>query len=254
MKLPGLIVLVAFAGCASGPPARVPEPVSSAELDTVGSARIFFGHQSVGRDLITGLADVAPELRVSSRDPLRAADGGMLTDAALGRNGDPTSKDRAFLEVVAGLDPGDLAFYKYCFLDMGPETDPDSLFAAYARTLDRASASGVRVLAVTMPLTTIEPAWKRGIKTLLGRPTDLALDRKRLQFNELVRARYPETARFDLARAESTLEDGSRSLHGAVEVLDGPYTDDGAHLNSRGRQHVAALFVRALARALAADS
>jgi hypothetical protein len=116
-----LLILLA-GGCSSGeapsPELTVDESLSVAERSTVQSARIFFGHQSVGRDLLAGIAEVAPELRVVATDEPGNIEGPAFIEASIGSNGDPRSKDRAFLEVVAKLNPGDVALYKYCFADM----------------------------------------------------------------------------------------------------------------------------------------
>ena len=56
----------------------------------------------------------------------------------------------------------------------------------------------------------------------------------------------------DLARIESTRLDGTRNTQefggATIETMPREFTSDGAHLNERGRRHVAAGFVDALTR------
>lgn len=248
--------MILACGEAGIPADRAVEP-SPSEVATLGSTRIFFGHQSVGRNVLSGIAEVAPSLRVIRADDPAALEEGGLVEASIGRNGDPASKDRAFLEATARLGPGDVALYKYCYVDMSPDSDPDSLAARYERTLAEVATRGVRTVAVTMPLTTVAPAWKRWLKQALGRPTDRELNALRQRFNDHLR-RGGDRPLVDLARLEATGPDGkvrSVTVEGqTVEVLVEAYTDDGSHLNARGRRHVASHFLRALAHALSADS
>lgn len=243
----GLLILVA--GCDSGDSGPPPFFVEAVDPGPLPELRIFFGHQSVGRDLLTGIAAVAPGLRIVPIDGV-AVEGGVLIETSVGQNQHPETKDRAFLDALSRTGPLDLALYKYCYIDVDPQTDPDRLFDAYARTLDEARARGVRTVPVTLPLTTVEPNWKRWIKGALGRPTQAGLNARRMRFNERLRAHFAEQPIVDLARMESTREDGSRCLmqlnHEPVEYLEPGFTYDGAHLNERGRRHVAAAFVLAL--------
>ena len=250
-----LIVLLAT-GCDSREPAPPPTQQTGGTIvigeTTLLSTRIFFGHQSVGRDILAGISGLAPELPITNA--AAGVDGPALIEANIGENGDAGSKDRAFLEAVRALDPGQVAIYKYCYVDMSADTDPDALFADYQGTLTVASATGVRAIPVTMPITTVAPSWKRGIKQLLGKPTDLELNARRQHFNELLREAYADGPLIDLARFEATREDGSirtAPFNGQpVEVLVAAYTDDGAHLNSRGRRWVAARFLESLSNAI----
>jgi hypothetical protein len=244
MRIFRLVVLVLFLGCSSDP---APKPGVVQMSPSLGSSRFFFGHQSVGRDVIAGLQEISPGLRVMQMNQVDSTVSGALLESNLGHNGNPASKDEAFLEAIAGLGPGDVAFYKYCYVDMSPNTEPAALFARYSATLDSADRTGIHTIAMTMPITSLAPAWKRWVKRGLGRVTELELNSKRQLFNDMVRDRYEAHVLIDIARLESTLEDGTRiaaSVEGrSIEVLPSDYTDDGAHLNERGRRHVARGFI-----------
>lgn len=243
-----MLVGCGIAGRATDP--DVVREIAAADRESLRSARILFGHQSVGDDILAGLTLLAPGLPIVTPADSAAQGSGVLIGAHLGHNGDPAAKDAAFLELVAGLRAGDVALYKYCYADMLAETDPDALCAAYLGTLDSAAARGVRTVAVTMPLTAAAPAWKRLAKQWLGRVTDVELNRKRQRFNEQLR-RFPRGhPLIDLARMEATAHDGCPHRPG-LEVLRPEFSRDGAHLNERGRERVAASFATRLASVVA---
>jgi hypothetical protein len=179
--------------------------------------------------------------------------------APIGRNYDPPSKDAAFLAAVGSADAPDIALYKFCFVDVGAETDPDSLFAEYVRTVDRAMTThpALTVVHVTLPLTTGMPPgpFKALVKRALGRSPTVEAENnvKRNRYNDLLRARYAGRAPiFDLARIESTRPDGSRAYftRGAdtIFTLAPELTTDGGHLNPMAQRLAAEQFLVLLAR------
>ena len=103
-----------------------------------------------------------------------------------------------------------------------------------------------------MPITAVEPAWKRVVKRMLGRVTELELNARRQTFNDRLRGRFGPNSLLDVARIESTRPDGTRCRHEVggiqIETLPREFTHDGAHLNERGRRHVAAGFLAAATR------
>ena len=162
MRFLGLVLLVT--GC--GPGDSEPPPPTAVTID--------------------GIRTNAPDLAITAIDATPDR-GGALIEASIGQNQHPGTKDRGFLEALAGLEAIDLALYKYCYVDVGPDTDPEELFRNYAETIARAP---VRTVPVTLPLTTLEPGWKRWFKQLAGRPTQAAINAKRMRFNELIREEY----------------------------------------------------------------
>lgn len=231
----------------------IPSP-SPEDLRVVAGERIFFGHQSVGRNVLAGMAQFSGEIRIVSGVPPDRVDGPALMEAAVGRNGEPATKDRDFLTDIQHMNrPGEIAMYKYCFTDISASSDPVAVFGQYRETLRMAEAlhSGLRVIPMTMPITTAESGWKRLAKSLLGKTTDLELNRRRMRFNELLRREFSERPILDVARYESTYPDGSRHVRTMdgeqVEILADEYTTDGSHLNEAGRRWVAARFIAELA-------
>lgn len=223
--------------------------VDEAQWRRLASRKIFFGHQSVGDDILRGIRELdASSSRgflniVSSDDPASVA-GPALVEWHIGRNGDPASKDAAFRQILdKGFgQQGGVAIYKYCFVDLGCGVQPEALFRAYrenARSLlDR--YPNLVLVHTTIPLTTVEPGWKAWAKRRLRRPVERDTAAERHHFNQLLRAEYSESQPiFDLAAAESMRPDGGREyfLMGGekVDTLVPAYTYDGGHLNGAGQ-------------------
>ncbi|HKG90624.1 MAG TPA: hypothetical protein VKA84_01960 [Gemmatimonadaceae bacterium] len=229
----------------------------------VATKKIYFGHQSVGGNILDGVRELmaaegaAVRLNIVHGDDPSAVQGPALVESFVGENGDPESKGAAF---AAALDrgmgaAGGVALYKHCYLDVGPGTDVRQMFERYrARTAElRAKYPGLVLAHVTVPLTTAdESPVKRLLKTVLRKPTVVEVNAKRNAFNALLRGAYAgREPLFDLAAIESTRPDGSRSYvtlgADTVYTLVPEYTDDGGHLNAAGRRAAATRFVEFLA-------
>ena len=237
-------------------------PPSPEAWREIASRTVLFGHQSVGRNILDGVrelmaeSDDAPLRLVTGADPSRA-DGPVLVEFAVGENGDPGSKAVDFAAAVdrfAGTEKL-VALYKHCYLDVTPETDPDAMFRAYAEGADELLRRhpGLTLVHVTLPLTTVESAPERLVRSLLGRTTRLELNAKRTRFNRLLRERYAGRAPvFDLAAIESTQPDGRprfvEQRGDTVYALAEAWTDDGGHLNRAGSRVAAASFLALLSR------
>ncbi|HJQ19122.1 MAG TPA: SGNH/GDSL hydrolase family protein [Gemmatimonadaceae bacterium] len=227
----------------------------------LASRKIFFAHQSVGGNVLQGVADLLQEnpglsLRiVRSADPA-AVSGPAIVETPIGENGDPSSKAAAFAASLAnglGVDRG-IALYKYCYLDFGPTSDAARIFEEYQATVQRVRAANptLTIVHVTVPLTVAESPVRHAMKRLLGRPAVRDVNAKRNEFNRLMRAAYGgKEPLFDLAAIESTRPDGSRSFEprgrDTVFTLAPDYTDDGGHLNARGRRLAATQLLQLLA-------
>jgi acetyltransferase-like isoleucine patch superfamily enzyme len=239
--------------------------ISSIHADTnwqrLKARKIFFGHQSVGANILQGVreimeADSTLSLRlVQSAEPASVS-GPALVEALVGENGDPSSKSRAFARALAdGLgESGGIALLKYCYVDVRPGSDARHIFAEYRATVDalKSRHPEISFVHVTMPLTTVESWPKRLARRALGKTTQLELNATRNAYNTLLRRTYAGTAPiFDLAAIESTHSDGSRSFitTGAdtVYTLAPEWTDDGGHLNAAARYRAARGFLNVLA-------
>jgi hypothetical protein len=223
-------------------------------LQRVASARVFFGHQSVGGNIVEGLGELQTleprlTLRVASIDDVSSLTGGYLSHARLGRNGDPRGKTDAFATVLDTQlrDRVDIAFHKYCYVDIDQGTDVRALFENYRAVMARLAQAHPHVTFVhmTVPIVKVQGGLKGLLKGWAGRELDHYADNvARERFNGLLREAYGRDHLFDLAAAESTYPDGRRervaSSGTSTFSLVPSFSSDGAHLNPRGRQMVAA--------------
>lgn len=206
--------------------------------------KVFFGHQSVGRNIIKGINAVlrgdnslrVVELTTERSEPPRG-EGGYLAHANIGKNEEPYTKIRAFDTLLRdGLGAHvEVALLKLCYVDVTSGTDVQALFETYRDTLASLARDypGVRFLHTTVPLTT----------------SQIANNVLREEYNDLVRREY-RGALFDIAALESTAPDGSRvggrdGTGRPYFELYGAYTSDGGHLNS-GAARMAAVALLAL--------
>lgn len=224
----------------------------------VSLARILFGHQSVGGNILQGLEEIAPagggipihEWDVSTTEVPRG-----ILHFRVGDNGDPVSKIHDFEErLVQGGGAGfDAAGFKFCFDDIGPETDIGALFRAYdqamARIRDRFPR--LRIYHLTVPLTTRDSKPKAVAKWILRRPSSFWLNKRREAFNHLLRSRFGDDGLlFDLAAFEAQVSPAvAKGLReGRVLYLSPRFTEDGAHLDGSGKRLIACRWLEFLAR------
>jgi len=262
------LVLVTLAACAGPPPAR---ETGSSPLDSVPPAtwaavartKIFFGHQSVGYNIVEGLQEIQatkPDIRLNiqeTRDP-QAFQDGVFAHAKLGKNRDVGTKCESFDRALRdGLgDKVDIAFFKFCYVDVEQGADTRRLFDQYAATIEEARRRYPRVMIVpmTVPLTAVPTGPRERLKTLFKRgASDFQDNRNRHELNRLIVDRYgPSGQLFDLARFESTDPDGrpvTVERDGvAVPAMFPAYTEDGGHLNAAGRRIVATNLLLLLAK------
>ena len=231
--------------------------------ESIARKRIFFGHQSVGNNIIDGLQMVAKQNQFRALNIIETRNGNditgpMLAHSKVGRNKHPDSKIEDFAKIVRGGMGKriDVALLKLCYVDIDGNTDTDALFQKYHSTLKHLQKSypQVKFIAVTVPLTTLQTGWKAWVKRILGRsPAGYRENIKRNKFNELVRKAYAKSGLlFDIAKVESTLPDGSRSTYTVNNTryyhLYSGYTQDGGHLNTVGKQSVAESLIIVLAK------
>lgn len=241
---------------------RATEALSGPARASLAEKRIFFGHQSVGENILAGLSDLAREdptlpLRLVTLDEAGLQPGGFFSHAHLGSNGDPAGKTNDFARLLDERLAGrlDVAFHKYCFVDVTASADVRSLFQHYESVMGRLRANhpGVTFVHVTVPLMRVQSGPKAIVKKAIGRaPAGYADNFRREEFNALIRGKYAgREPVFDLAAIESMTMDGR-----PVEISFGgvrgrgllePYTADGGHLNALGRRLVAHHLVAFLA-------
>ena len=233
------------------------------DLRRVRARRIFFGHQSVGVDIMKGIRDLAgatggilPAFVPGDTEALPP--GGWFADSRIGRNNYPLEKCAAFRDAVSRLGPKslDIALMKFCYADIGPGTNPADVFDAYARAVGdlRHAFPGITFVHATVPYTVRTPWWKTQAKSLFGRnDRSRGANLQRTRYNALLAERFGGEMLFDIARVESTYPDGRRESYTyegeTAFSLVGAYTTDGGHLNDTGRRLAARELLRVLAEA-----
>lgn len=223
--------------------------------------RIWFGHQSVGGNIMQGVAELAaadPRLGLTVKEGAPTDSAPAFEHSAIGRNGDPGLKTDDFVSTLEGGAARrlDIAFHKYCYVDIVDTTDVDHLFAHYREQMTKLESEYPRVtfVHVTSPLTMVQSGPRAALKKLLGQaPARYASNFKRERFNQLMRETYGPTGRlFDLAAVESTRPDGTRetiALAGRTAYALYPgYSSDGSHLNEAGRRRAAEQLLAMLAQ------
>lgn len=231
-----------------------------ADLQHIAQRKIFFGHQSVGRNLLDGVSQLSTMAGVPVH-MVEAPTAGGVVPATFGhtlvdRNGDPFQKIKSFEQAMGQQPTGlDIALVKFCYVDFTANTDVKTLFASYRATIENLKAKnpGTAFVHVTAPLTVVQGGFKGSLKRLLGRaPYETIENLRREKYNTLLREAYKgREPLFDLARIESTAPDGtavSVEWNGSIAPAMFPaYTDDGGHLNATGKLRAARELVSILA-------
>jgi len=259
ITLPFPLLVLACDGGGTAPP-RLEWPsvasVKKESWDNLAKKSIFFGHQSVGANIVEGLGEVIKQsslplhLRiVELKGPTASLEKGVFAHAYVGANENPGSKDAAFAGYVRGGlgSSADIAFFKYCYIDLVEGSDPDAVFEHYRATMANVAKAYPKVtfVHVTVPLRIVQTGWKARLKRILGKPAGGQLDNVvRSKFNARLRQEYEGKAPvFDLAAVESTYPDGHRAFFtrdGQTYLAMVPeYTPDAGHLNAEGRRRVA---------------
>ena len=245
------------------------DQVSEEEWGVLSSKRIYFGHQSVGYNIVDGIKDIMQEREQIDLNIIETTSADDFSDSVfahsrIGQNTDLSSKMEAFSQTIRqGLgEKSDIAFFKFCYVDITEKTNVEKLFASYKQTMQSLQKEfpDTVFLYATVPLRTVKSSWKTWVKKLIGKDYiwEYADNIKRNEFNKMIREEYGHTGRiFDIARAESTYPNGKREKFKFKGIeyaaLVPAYTNDGGHLNKTGRRQVAAHLLSLMAGVVAAE-
>ena len=227
--------------------------------EKLAQKKIYFGHHSVGNNILEGINDLLNEheyitLNVVKTNNLTDFDGPIFAHSSVGRNLDPNSKMEGFRDIVdSGVgEKVDIAFFKFCFVDVRRDANPRGIFSRYRALMEDLESRypNTYFLHVTVPLTSpprvTKGRLKEFVKVLIGKPKtgDMEANLKRQQYNLLLTDAYSKTGNvFDLALIESVNPSGFKSYFDKntekVSVLAPEYTDDGGHLNDQGKKTLA---------------
>ena len=228
--------------------------IPTSSWERLAHKRIFFAHQSVGFDIVAGIEDL---LKENSLPLLKITETNILSDSVepvfahcrLGKNGDPEFKCVDFARFLeeGGGNRADMAFLKFCYVDVTTRTDVNRLFTQYKEMMSSLREKYPRMIFIhfSVPVTATPNDFKGRIKRFFGLSSGEQRDNiKRNQFNEKLRKEYrTEKTLFDLAELQSTFPDGSKAFfkngNKMYPCLVPDYTNDGGHLNAKGRKRVA---------------
>ena len=217
--------------------------------------KIYFGHQSVGYNIIDGVMDWIKQYPViklnivESNEAKKNIDDGVFIHSKVGKNTDPESKINEFREV---LDHGvgekvNAAMLKFCYVDIKKDTDINSIFNVYKDEVTKIKKKypHISIIHSTVPLTQRKTGFIAFVKKLLGRDNGSIDDNiKRNEYNKLLLEEFKgKDLIFDIAKIESTYSDGTscsfKKDGKTYYSLIPDYTYDGGHLNETGRKIVA---------------
>jgi hypothetical protein len=237
------------------------QEVPASAWKNLAQKRIWFGHQSVGYNIVEGMQEVLAENShvqlniINSNQPQTIKTPGFV-HFEVGNNTDPKGKINDFFTRLGAAKTAkpDIAFFKFCYVDVASYTpDVSQLFNDYKAAMTKLSKAHPETtfIPVTVPLTT-EPGGLEGltskaknwVRTIAKGQGELSDNLARSKFNDLLRKEYAgKVPIFDLAKAESTTPDGKLQVFSQggqrYFTLVPTYTDDGGHLNSIGRKVVA---------------
>lgn len=213
-------------------------------LNEARNLRVYFGHQSVGANLLEGLEALGRQLPVRYRLVIRAQPSrfnpvalfegdaasplrrGGIEHFMVGRNGDPAGKLRDFAQRMNSRGhQADIAMMKFCYVDtQDANANAARLFASYRDGMEQLQESypNLRLIWWTVPLT-------RGDNHF------------RTEYNRLVRsyAASKGVPLFDIADIESHDPGGHEITESGEPALYTGYTQDGGHLTREGELRAA---------------
>ena len=219
----------------------------------LSSRKIIFGHQSVGKNILSGLNQLEAETGIKlniieSRDFSRIKEPSLI-HFRVGVNRDAVSKINDFKSIIEDVskDSGSIAFFKFCYVDIREDDDIDSIFKYYKENMLylKEKHPGTRLILFTVPLKALQKGPKALVKKMLMMPVGGVMDNiKRARFNEMMLEELQdEFPIFDIAKVESTLPDGTpfafKRKGKQYPCMPGIYTYDGGHLNKLGEKVVA---------------
>jgi lysophospholipase L1-like esterase len=233
------------------------------DLRVIGQERIFFGHQSVGANILDGLKTIINENSKKNLNFLYLTDSlhisqNYFIDGFIGENLNPKSKFNDYVRIVEKLNHANLsvALMKLCYIDITQQSNVDQIFDEYVSAIEylKQKYPSIIFVHVTVPLTTEADLARRIYRSFRGRTIDYVADNgARESYNEKLRKHFASEPIFDLALFESTHPNGSRegsqAPSGAYYNLVKEYASDEGHLNEYGRKIVARELLRTIAQA-----
>jgi hypothetical protein len=224
---------------------------NSDEVAGLAKVKAYFGHQSVGQNIVDGMLDLQkryPELVWRVLDSTEGAPlgTGYMVHSRIGKNSNPISKLNDF---VVGCDTDfvakyNMSLFKLCYVDIRASTDIELYFNQYVAVMERMQACYPEhvFLHATVPLTVTKVNVKTAIKQILrvNKIWELDDNVRRNQLNAMLRKHYTASGLlFDIAAletrgAECGKPEGFYRAGQRYDSMSRNLSDDGGHLNSYG--------------------
>ena len=223
-----------------------PEDLTKGQLESFKNKTILFGHQSVGGNIVKGLKEISDSFNIIESEKSISLKKPYFLHLRVIKNGDPYSKTDHFIKLVEQNNKVEIALLKLCYADITDNTDIDKVFEYYKKRMNELKSKypNIKIIHSTIPLYRNTGGIKAKIKHFFKLDKNI----KRNKFNELMREEYNKKVLFDLALFESTYPDGKREKVGNRNYsLAKIYTDDGGHLNKKGREIVTSNFINFIA-------
>jgi hypothetical protein len=228
--------------------------------NTIVNRRILFGHQSVGENILKGVALIAPDVKQVSLTPNDSAlysDKGIL-HFKVGQNREPIGKIDHFRKEIIDRKWGgrvDLAVMKFCYIDFDKSTDIKKVFEYYVSNIDiiKNVYPDLSIVHCTVPITVHRNDLRSIIRNMVRGDVE---NIKRCEFNSMLVQKYKGSdPLFDIACIESSIPNDGREVRmfkgKKYYTLFKGYTYDGAHLNENGQNIAAKKFLQVLQMSLA---
>jgi len=221
------------------------EKIDIKQIKKITSKKIYFGHQSVGYNIIDALPSLIPSDAVINLKETDSPNDFSKPIFAHSKNGENFKPETKIADFVYKMDSGlgnnvDIAFFKFCYVDITANTDVEKLFTEYKSSMNKLIKKypKTKFLHITTPVTAEDESAKNKIKSIVksatGKKTGQEYDNiKRMEYNTLLRKEYGTNV-FDLAMIESL--GNNKNKH---QSLAKKYTTDGGHLNQEGGKLVA---------------
>lgn len=248
----GLLIFILFSNGCSGNRKEIINNsdnmynIKITEWNKLAGQRLFFGHHSVGKNILDGIKILNIENNSTMLNIVESKDTSdfhspVFAHYTIGKNLDPISKIDDFVSTLeSGLgDFLDIAFMKLCYVDVNKQTDIYKLFSYYQSEINRIETKfpDLKIIHCTVPLT-IRPQGLKGVAFMILKKDGNVY---RNRYNELLRKNYNRNDIFDIAAIESKLFNGEPNLnHNRKPALLNIYASDSTgHLNVDGQELLA---------------
>lgn len=221
-------------------------------IGQLADQKVYFGHQSVGYNIIDGMQLWEDESGIAlskafSRDFSSESETSFV-HFKIGTNKEPHAKIDDFVALMEQIPEEEkaIAFFKFCFADFYEDTDVDDLFAYFSEKMLylKDKHTNINFLVSTVPAMAVQKGWRGFAKKILGRaPYGYLQNISLSEFNQKVLTEFSGVLPvFDLAGIEVTRPDGSMETftHKGSEhpCIPDYYTSDYGHLNDFGARTV----------------